>query len=83
MIQGEDLTAFICMLEEKSGFCLGIRPVTKKNKIHAVFDETLFGSFSRGPAAEWFDLFVAALTQDKIITQPIARFADGKMQYRF
>ena len=35
------------------------------------------------PAAEWFDSLEAAIAWNEIKTQFIARFPDGKMQYRF
>ena len=82
----EDPTAFIRLLEKKISFSLGSRPATNENNIQTVYDDrrkALFGSVLRGPAAEWFDSLDAALTWDEIKTQFIARFTDGKMQYRF
>ena len=82
----EDPTAFIRLLEKKISFSLGSRPATNENNIQTVYDDrwkALFGSVLRGPAAEWFDSLDAALTWDEIKTQFIARFSDGKMQYRF
>ena len=82
----EDPTAFIRLLEKKISFSLGSRPATNENNIQTVYDDrrkALFGSVLRGPAAEWFDSLEAALTWDEIKTQFIARFTDGKMQYRF
>ena len=82
----EDPTAFIRLLEKKISFPLGSRHATNENNIQTVSDDrrkALFGSVLRGPAAEWFDSFDAALTWDEIKTQLIARFTDGKMQYRF
>ena len=83
----EDPTAFIRLLEKKISFSLGSRPTTnEKNNIQTVYDDrrkALFGSLLRGPAAEWFDSLEAALAWDEIKTQFIARFTDGKMQYRF
>ena len=74
------------MLEKKISFSLGSRPATNENTIQTVYDDrrkALFGSVSRGPAAEWFDSLDAAKKWDEIKTQFIARFTDGKMQYRF
>ena len=81
----EDPTAFIRLLEKKISFSLGSRPTTKENNIQTVYDDrrkALFGSVLRGPAAEWFDSLEAELTWDEIKPQFIARFTDGKMQYR-
>ena len=67
-------------------FSLGSRPTTNENTIQTVNDDrrkALFGSVSRGPAAEWFDSLEAALKWDEIKTQFISRFTDGKTQYRF
>ena len=78
-------TAFIRLLEKKISFSLGSRPATNENNIQTVYDDrrkVLFGSVLRGPAAEWFDSLDAALTWDEIKTQFIARFTEGKMQYR-
>ena len=74
------------MLEKKISFSLGSRPATNENNIRTVHDDrrkALFGSVLRCPAAEWFDSLEAVLTWDEIKTQFIARFTDGKMQYRF
>ena len=82
----EDPTAFIRLLEKKIRFSLGSRPATNENNIQTVYDDrrkALFGSVLRGPDAEWFDSLDAALTWDEVKTQFIARFTDGKMQYRF
>ena len=82
----EDPTAFIRLLEKKISFSLGSRPATNENNIQTVYDDrrkALFGSVLRGPAAEKFDSLEAALTWNEIKTQFIARFTDGKMQYRF
>ena len=82
----ENPTAFILLLEKKISFSLGSRPTTKKNNIQTVYDDrrkALFGSVLRGPAAEWLDSLEAILTWDETKTQFIARFTDGKMQYRF
>ena len=82
----EDPRAFIWLLEKKISFSLGSRPTTNENKIQTVYDDrrkALFGSVSRGPAAEWFDSLEAALTWEGMKTQFTARFTDGKMQYRF
>ena len=82
----EDPTAFIRLLEKKISFSLGSRPATNENDIQTVYDDrrkALFGSVLRGPAAEWFDSPEAAFTWDELKTQCIARFTDGKMQYRF
>ena len=82
----EDPTAFIRLLEKKISFALGSRPATNETNIQTVYDDrgkALFSSVLRGPAAEWFDSLDAALTWNEIKTQFIARFTDGKMQYRF
>ena len=82
----EDPTAFIRLLEKKISFSLGSRPTVNENTIQTVYDDrrkALFGSVLPGPAAEWFDSLEAVLTWDGIKTQFIARFTDGKMQYRF
>ena len=82
----EDPTAFIRLLEKKISFSLRSRPATNENNIQAVYNDrrkALFGSVLRGPAGEWFDSLDAALTWDEIKRQFIARFTDGKMQYRF
>ena len=74
------------MLEKIISFSLGSRHATNENNIQTVYDDrrkALFGSALRGPAAEWFNSLDAALTWDEIKTQFIARFTDGKMQYRF
>ena len=79
-------TAFIRLLEKKTSFSLSSRPATNENNIQTVYDDrrkALFGSVLRGPAAEWFDSIHAALTWDETKTQFIARFTDGKRQYRF
>ena len=81
----EDPTAFFRLLDKKISFSLGSRPTTNENNIQTVYDDrrkALFGSVLRGPAAEWFDSLEAALTWDEIKTEFIARFTDGKMQYR-
>ena len=80
----EDPTTFVHLIEKKLSFSLGSRPTVRN--IQTVYDDrrkALFGSVLRGPAAEWFDSLEAALTWDEIKTQFIARFTDGKMQYRF
>ena len=78
----EDPTAFIRFLENKISFSLGSIPATNENNIQTVYDDRR-KAVLRGPAAEWFDSLEAALTWDEIKTQFIARFTDGKMQYRF
>ena len=82
----DDPTAFIRVLEKKFIFSLGSRATTNENNIQTVFEDrrkALFGSVLRGPAAEWFDSLESALTWGEIKTQSIARFTDGKMQYRY
>ena len=82
----EDPTVFIRLLEKKISFSLGSRPTVNENNIQTVYDDrrkALFGSVLRGPAAEWFDSLEAALSWEEMKTQFIARFTDGKMQYRF
>ena len=74
------------MLEKKISFSLGSRTAVNENNIQTVYDDrrkAFFGSGLGSPAAEWFDLLEAALTWDELKTQNIARFSDGKMQYRF
>ena len=82
----EDPTAFIRLFEKKISFSLGTRPAVNEIRIQTVHDDRrkiLSGSFLRGPVAEWFDSLEAVLTWDEKKTQFIARFTDGKMQYRF
>ena len=82
----EDPTAFIRLLEKKISFSLGSRHATNENNIQTVYDDrrkALSGSLLHGPAAEWFESLDAALTWNEIKAQFIARFTDGKMQYRF
>ena len=82
----ENPAAFIRLLGKKISFSLGSRPATNENNIHTVFEDrrkALFSSVVRGPAAEWFDVLDAALSWDEIKTQLMARFSDGKKQYRF
>ena len=64
----ENPTAFIRLLEKKINFSLGSRPATNDNNTQTVNDDrrkAVFGSVSRGPAAEWFDSLDAALTWAK------------------
>ena len=82
----ENPTAFIRLLEKKISFSLGSRPATNENNNQNVYGgqkKAPFGSVLRCPDAELFDSLDAALTWDEIRTQFIARFTDGKMQYRF
>ena len=63
----EDPTTFIRLIDKKISFSLGSRPTVNENNIQTVCEDrrkALFGSVSRGPAAEWFDSLEAALTWD-------------------
>ena len=82
----EDATAFIRLFEKKISFSSGSRATTNESTTQTVYDDrrkALFGSVSRGPAAEWFDSLDAALKWDELKTRLIAPFTDRKMQHRF
>ena len=82
----EDPTAFNRLLEKRISFSFSSKPAVNENNIQTVYDDrrkALFGSLSRGPAAEWFNSLEAASTWAEMKTQFIAGFTDGKKQCRF
>ena len=72
----EDPTMFTRLLEKKISFPVASRPATKENNTRIVYDDRRKALF--GPSS-----LEAALTRDKIKTQIITRFTDGKMHHRF
>ena len=80
----QDAQSFIQLIERKINFALGDAPADAGELVNYTFrNKALFSSLLRGPAAEWNESNITkATTWEKVRTNFITRFSDGRNKFR-
>ena len=81
----QDTESFIQLIERKNNFALGDAPGDAGELANYIFKKrALFSSSLRGPAAEWYENSVTnATTWEKVRTNSITTFSDGRNKFRY
>ena len=81
----QDAESFIQPIERKINFPLGDAPADDGELANYTFRrKAFFSSLLRGPAAEWYqNNIIIATTWEKVRTNFITRFSDGRNKFRY